>query len=59
MIGKFRRSMKNDKETKPHHISIPAKDPLAIVPPKKVCICTIKLRVDLEEVAISILVAKV
>jgi hypothetical protein len=33
--AQFRRSMK-EKDTRPHHISIPAKDPLAIVPPKKV-----------------------
>ncbi|KAF2452764.1 hypothetical protein BDY21DRAFT_153727 [Lineolata rhizophorae] len=34
----FRRSMKGDKaaEAKPHHISIPPKDAIAIVPPKKV-----------------------
>ncbi|KAF2002250.1 hypothetical protein P154DRAFT_143867 [Amniculicola lignicola CBS 123094] len=33
---KFRRSMKGEKETRPHHISIPPKDAIAIVPPKKV-----------------------
>ncbi|KAF2805645.1 scaffold protein Scd2 [Mytilinidion resinicola] len=34
---KFRRSMKGDKaDSKPHHISIPPKDAIAIVPPKKV-----------------------
>lgn len=33
---KFRRSMKSDKDTRPHHISIPPKDAIAIVPPKKV-----------------------
>ncbi|KAF2475620.1 uncharacterized protein BDR25DRAFT_86771 [Lindgomyces ingoldianus] len=33
---KFRRSMKGEKDTRPHHISIPPKDAIAIVPPKKV-----------------------
>jgi hypothetical protein len=34
----FRRSMKGDKaDVKAHHISIPPKDAIAIVPPKKVC----------------------
>lgn len=34
---KFRRSMKGDKaDVKAHHISIPPKDAIAIVPPKKV-----------------------
>ncbi|KAF2662358.1 hypothetical protein K491DRAFT_175474 [Lophiostoma macrostomum CBS 122681] len=33
---KFRRSMKSDKDPRPHHISIPPKDAIAIVPPKKV-----------------------
>ncbi|KAF2091664.1 scaffold protein Scd2 [Saccharata proteae CBS 121410] len=34
---KFRRSMKSDKsDSKPHHISIPPKDAIAIIPPKKV-----------------------
>ncbi|EOD43991.1 Neutrophil cytosol factor 2 p67phox [Neofusicoccum parvum] len=34
---KFRRSLKSDKaDSKPHHISIPPKDAIAIVPPKKV-----------------------
>jgi len=34
---KFRRSMKSDKgDSRPHHISIPPKDAIAIVPPKKV-----------------------
>ncbi|KAH8729082.1 hypothetical protein GQ44DRAFT_723976 [Phaeosphaeriaceae sp. PMI808] len=33
---KFRRSMKGEKDTRPHHISIPPKDSTAIVPPKKV-----------------------
>ncbi|KAF2395746.1 hypothetical protein EJ06DRAFT_560439 [Trichodelitschia bisporula] len=34
---KFRMSMKSDKgDTKPHHHSIPPKDAIAIVPPKKV-----------------------
>ncbi|KAH6612003.1 hypothetical protein C7974DRAFT_406804 [Boeremia exigua] len=34
---KFRRSMKGEKDAhRPHHISIPAKDAIAIVPPKKV-----------------------
>ncbi|ORY03684.1 hypothetical protein BCR34DRAFT_634876 [Clohesyomyces aquaticus] len=32
----FRRSMKGEKDTRPHHISIPPKDAIAIVPPKKV-----------------------
>ncbi|KAF2637499.1 hypothetical protein P280DRAFT_407017, partial [Massarina eburnea CBS 473.64] len=31
----FRRSMKSEKDTRPHHISIPPKDAIAIVPPKK------------------------
>jgi hypothetical protein len=36
-FAQFRMSMKSDKgETKPHHISIPQKDAIAIVPPKKV-----------------------
>jgi bud emergence protein 1 len=35
--SQFRMSMKSDKgEIKPHHISIPQKDAIAIVPPKKV-----------------------
>lgn len=35
--AQFRRSMKGEKEThRPHHISIPPKDAIAIVPPKKV-----------------------
>ncbi|KAL9062164.1 MAG: hypothetical protein Q9157_009169, partial [Trypethelium eluteriae] len=33
---KFRRSMKSQDSGKPHHISIPQKDAIAIVPPKKV-----------------------
>ncbi|CAI9625706.1 unnamed protein product [Alternaria alternata] len=33
---KFRRSMKSEKDNRPHHISIPPKDAIAIVPPKKV-----------------------
>ncbi|KAF1960525.1 scaffold protein Scd2 [Byssothecium circinans] len=33
---KFRRSMKSEKDSRPHHISIPPKDAIAIVPPKKV-----------------------
>ncbi|KAF2180478.1 scaffold protein Scd2 [Zopfia rhizophila CBS 207.26] len=34
---KFRRSMKGEKDSnRPHHISIPPKDAIAIVPPKKV-----------------------
>ncbi|EUC27337.1 hypothetical protein COCVIDRAFT_38640 [Bipolaris victoriae FI3] len=33
---KFRRSVKSEKDTRPHHISIPPKDAIAIVPPKKV-----------------------
>lgn len=33
---KFRRSMKGDKDGAKPHISIPPKDPIAIVPPKKV-----------------------
>ncbi|EFQ96101.1 hypothetical protein P3342_007630 [Pyrenophora teres f. teres] len=33
---KFRRSIKTDKDNRPHHISIPPKDAIAIVPPKKV-----------------------
>ncbi|KAF2113386.1 hypothetical protein BDV96DRAFT_648351 [Lophiotrema nucula] len=34
---KFRRSMKGgEKDSRPHHISIPHKDPSAIVPPRKV-----------------------
>ncbi|KAF1982637.1 hypothetical protein K402DRAFT_424389 [Aulographum hederae CBS 113979] len=33
---KFRRSVKSDKDFKPAHISVPAKDAIAIVPPKKV-----------------------
>ncbi|KAF2846483.1 hypothetical protein T440DRAFT_521667 [Plenodomus tracheiphilus IPT5] len=33
---KFRRSMKGEKDTRPHHISIPPKDLIAIQPPKKV-----------------------
>ncbi|CAN9084768.1 hypothetical protein GT037_000847 [Alternaria burnsii] len=32
----FRRSMKSEKDNRPHHISIPPKDAIAIVPPKKV-----------------------
>ena len=28
--------MKGEKDTRPHHISIPPKDAIAIVPPKKV-----------------------
>ena len=32
----FRRSMKSEKDSRPHHISIPPKDAIAIVPPKKV-----------------------
>ena len=33
----FRMSMKSDKsDIKPHHISIPTKDAISIVPPKKV-----------------------
>jgi hypothetical protein len=28
--------MKSEKDTRPHHISIPPKDAIAIVPPKKV-----------------------
>ncbi|KAF2275618.1 uncharacterized protein EI97DRAFT_378743, partial [Westerdykella ornata] len=32
----FRRSVKGDKDNRPHHISIPPKDAIAIVPPKKV-----------------------
>ncbi|KAL6703858.1 bud emergence protein 1 [Coniothyrium glycines] len=33
---KFRRSIKGEKDSRPHHVSIPAKDAIAIVPPKKV-----------------------
>ncbi|KAF2714279.1 hypothetical protein K504DRAFT_462689 [Pleomassaria siparia CBS 279.74] len=33
---KFRRSIKSETANKPHHISIPPKDAIAIVPPKKV-----------------------
>ncbi|KAH9877083.1 hypothetical protein IAQ61_002446 [Plenodomus lingam] len=33
---KFRRSMKGEKDSRPHHISIPPKDLIAIQPPKKV-----------------------
>jgi hypothetical protein len=33
---KFRRSVKGEKDSRPHHISIPPKDAIAIVPPKKV-----------------------
>ena len=32
----FRRSIKSEKDTRSHHISIPPKDAIAIVPPKKV-----------------------
>ncbi|KAF2264026.1 hypothetical protein CC78DRAFT_602691 [Lojkania enalia] len=35
-ILQFRRSMKSEKDSRPHHISIPPKDAIAIVPPKKV-----------------------
>ncbi|KAL5119185.1 bud emergence protein 1 [Pleosporales sp. CAS-2024a] len=33
---KFRRSLKGEKDSRPHHLSIPPKDAIAIVPPKKV-----------------------
>jgi bud emergence protein 1 len=33
---KFRRSMKGEKDSRPHHISIPPKAAEAIIPPKKV-----------------------
>jgi hypothetical protein len=37
LLEQFRMSMKSDKgDGKPHHISIPPKDAIAIVPPKKV-----------------------
>jgi hypothetical protein len=35
-LPQFRRSMKGEKDSRPHHISIPPKDAIAIVPPKKV-----------------------
>lgn len=31
-----RRSVKGERDSRPHHISIPPKDAIAIVPPKKV-----------------------
>jgi hypothetical protein len=37
LSAQFRMSMKSDKgESKSHHVSIPHKDAIAIVPPKKV-----------------------
>jgi hypothetical protein len=41
--------MKGEKDTRPHHISIPPKDAIAIVPPKKVRLCPLPNTPHLQE----------
>jgi len=51
IMPQFRMSMKSDKgESKNHHsvISIPQKDAIAIIPPKKVSLFTLFITPDID-----------